>query len=84
MSMQINELEYKEAKLRECFMDALEGLDVDGLNEYCTIKHIKTIGALWHYTHQLLLAMQHETKGYTTTTDTMDIQATGLKMTGGR
>lgn len=78
------ELKYKESKLRDCFKDMLSGLDVDGLNEYCTVKCIKTYGALWHYTHQLLLAEEQESTRNVTTADTMNIQATGLKMTGGR
>ena len=45
----------------------------------CTVKCVKTYGALWHYTHQLLLAEEYLDK-QTTTADTMEIKATGLKM----
>lgn len=77
-----DELRYKEARLRECFKEKLEHLDVDGANDMRTVKCVKTYGALWHYTHQLLLA-ESESKN-TTTTDTMELSATGIKMTGGK
>jgi len=44
--------------------------------------------ALWHYTHQLMLAEEHESENTETrssmTAETMDIQATGLRMIGGK
>lgn len=86
------ELKYKEQVLRECFKEKLAGLNVDGENDICAVKRIKTFGALWHYTHQLCLAEEHdkeaeaevEKKASETTAETMNIQATGLKMTGGK
>ena len=81
--MDIKELEYKEQRLRECFKKKLEHLDVDGDNDYMTVKCIKTYGVLWHLAHQLLMAEEGEQKrGYTTTADIMNVQATGLKMGG--
>lgn len=82
--MTIEELEYKESRLRKEFMDKLEWLDTDGENDMRTIKCIKTYGVLWHLTHQLLKA-EHEDKkeyntGSATTAETMNIQATGLQM----
>lgn len=77
--MNIEELRYKEEVLRECFKEKLEELNVDGKNDMCTVKCVKTYGALWHYAHQLLLAEEHLDK-QTTTADTMEIKATGLKM----
>lgn len=77
--MNIEELKYKEEVLRECFKEKLEELNVDGKNDMCTVKCVKTYGALWHYTHQLLFAEEHLDK-QTTTADTMEIKATGLKM----
>ena len=77
--MNIEELRYKEEVLRECFKEKLEELNVDGKNDMCTVKCVKTYGALWHYTHQLLLAEEYLDK-QTTTADTMEIKATGLKM----
>lgn len=79
------ELKYKESKLRECFKHKLELLDVDGMNDYSTVKCVKTYGILWHVTHQLLMAEEKEVsvdirKGSTTTAETMNIQATGLNM----
>ena len=76
------ELKYKEQRLRECFKKKLEHLDVDGDNDYMTVKCIKTYGVLWHLTHQLLMAESEQTRSYTTTADTMNVQATGLKMGG--
>lgn len=78
------ELKYKEQKLRECFKKKLEHLDVDGDNDYMTVKCIKTYGVLWHLAHQLLMAEEGEQqkRGYVTTADTMNVQATGLKMGG--
>jgi hypothetical protein len=76
------QLVYKESALRNCFKDSLEYLNVDGNNDMHTIKQIKCYGALWHYTHQLLLAEEHESS--VTTAETMDIKATGLKMIGGK
>lgn len=79
-----DELKYKEQRLRECFKKKLEHLDVDGDNDYMTVKCIKTFGVLWHLAHQLLMAEESEQqkRGYTTTADTMNVQATGLKMGG--
>lgn len=77
------ELKYKESRLRECFKKKLEMLDVDGSNDYMTVKCIKTYGMLWHLVHQLCMAEEkepQEVRGSVTTADTMDIQATGLKM----
>lgn len=78
--MDIKDLEYKEEVLRECFKEKLEKLNVDGTNDMCTVKCVKTYGALWHYTHQLLLAEKHENSEQTTSAETMEIKATGLKM----
>ena len=77
--MNIEELRYKEEVLRECFKEKLEQLNVDGKNDMCTVKCVKTYGALWHYTHQLLLAEEHFDK-QTSSAETMEIKATGLKM----
>ena len=76
------ELRYKEEKLREDFKNKLEKLDVDGKNDYATVKCVKTYGVLWHLTHQLLMAEEKRGagSGSTTTADTMNIQATGLNM----
>ena len=78
------ELKYKESKLRDCFKKNLELLDVDGQNDYMTVKCIKTRGALWHYVHQLCMAEEKEVEqvksGSVTTADTMNVQATGLQM----
>lgn len=83
--MTLEELEYKESVLRECFEEKLEHLNVEGTNDMCMVKCIKTYGALWHYTHQLLLAKEHEdTEPSLTTAETMDIQTTGLKMIGSK
>ena len=86
--MDLKDLEYKEHQLRECFKKELEHLNVDGQNDMQTIRCIKTYGALWHYTHQLLMA-EHvdkvsavESTGSLTTADTMNVQATGLRMVG--
>lgn len=84
--MNLEELKYKESRLRECFMGKLEHLDVDGNNDYNTIKCIKTYGVLWHLTHQLVMAEEKEvntSRGTITTADTMNVQATGLRMAGG-
>lgn len=87
--MSIEELKYKEETLRNCFKKKLEHLDVDGYNDYATVKYIKTYGILWHLTHQLLLAEEHADikeaevkRSYNTTAETMNVQATGLKMGG--
>lgn len=82
------ELKYKEAKLRECFKKKLEHLDVDGDNPYSTVKCIKTYGVLWHLVHQLVMAEEKEapaqdTRSFTTA-DTMNVQATGLRMSGSK
>jgi len=86
--MSIDELKEKEGVLRECFMEKLEMLNVNGSNDMCTIKCIKTYGALWHYTHQLLMAEEKDdamkTNASTTTADTMDIRATGIKMSNSK
>lgn len=94
--MSIEELKYKEETLRNCFKKKLEHLDVDGYNDYATVKCVKTYGVLWHLVHQLLLAeertdimelVKSDTKekvqrSYNTTAETMNVQATGLKMGG--
>ena len=77
--MDIKDLRYKEEVLRECFKEKLDMLNVDGMNDMCTVKCVKTYGALWHYTHQLLLAEEHMDNS-TTSAETMEIKATGLKM----
>lgn len=77
--MNIEELRYKEEVLRECFKEKLEELNVDGKNDMCTVKCVKTYGALWHYTHQLLLTEEHLDK-QTPSAETMEIKTTGLKM----
>ena len=83
--MILDELKYKEQVLRECFMAHLDALNVDGDNDMCTIKKIKDYGALWHYTHQLLLAeTKQDVAATVTTADTMEIKASGLKMAGGK
>lgn len=84
--MSHEELKYKEQALRSCFKDKLSLLNVEGSNDMQTVKCVKLYGALWHYTHQLLLAeMNSESKSNSeTTAETMNIQATGLKMTGGK
>lgn len=78
------ELKYKESRLRDCFKKKLEMLDVDGSNDYMTVKCVKTYGILWHLTHQLMMAeekeVEQEKRGSVTTADTMNVQATGLKM----
>ena len=78
--MDMKDLEYKEEVLRECFKEKLEMLNVDGMNDMCVVKCVKTYGALWHYTHQLLLAEKHESSEQTTSAETMEIKATGLRM----
>lgn len=85
------ELKYKETKLRDCFKKHLEDLDVDGRNDYASVKCVKTYGVLWHLVHQLLMAEEKDAavqrsdqkRGYTTSADTMNVQATGLRMAGG-
>ena len=87
--MTAEELKFKEQKLRKCFMEKLEHLNVEGENDYMTVKCIKTYGALWHYVHQLCMAEgigdesgngDGDIKRGVTVAETMDIQATGLKM----
>jgi len=85
--MTMAELRFKEQRLRACFESKLEDLDVEGYNEMDTVKCVKTFGALWHYTHQLLLAREKDEEKESvsfrtsqTSADTMDIKATGLKM----
>lgn len=80
--MTLDELKYRESRLRECFMDKLDMLDVDGNNEMCVIKTIKTYGALWHYVHQLVMAEEGKPaeSRNVTTAEKMNIQASGLKM----
>lgn len=80
--MDMKDLEYKEEVLRECFKEKLEMLNVDGMNDMCVVKCVKTYGALWHYTHQLLLAEEpaKTANEQTTSAETMEIKATGLRM----
>lgn len=80
--MTMEELRYKEAKLRDMFKCELETVDVDGNNDLCHIKHVKTIGVLWHLTHQLIMAEEKDSnvRGSVTNAETMNIQATGLSM----
>lgn len=75
-------LDYMEKSLRECFKKKLDMLDVDGINEYSTVKCVKTYGILWHTVHQLQMAEKSEQvkSGNVTTADTMNVQATGLQM----
>lgn len=84
--MTYSDIKYKENVLRNCFKKELQKLDVDGTNTIETVKRVKTIGALWHYTHQLLMAEEKEGNNgsATTSADTMDIKATNLKMVGGK
>lgn len=82
--MSIDELKFKEQVLRNCFKDKLAMLNVEGTNDIHVVKCIKTFGALWHYTHQLLLAEEHSSEPTEATAETMNIQATGLKMVGGK
>lgn len=58
--MTIEELEYKEQVLRHDFKEKLKHLNVSGHNDMHLIKCVKMYGALWHYTHQLLLAELEE------------------------
>ena len=81
--MTLEDLKYKEQVLRECFKEKLDTLNVDGENYMCTIKCVKTFGALWHYTHQLLMA-EEKASHSETTAETMEIKATGLRMAGDR
>lgn len=74
--MDIETLKYKEQVLRNIFKNKLMDLDVEGYNSYETVKCIKTFGALWHYTHQLLMAEEKSEFS----ADTLDMRATGLKM----
>lgn len=80
--MTLEELKYRESRLRECFMDKLDMLDVDGSNDMCVVKTIKTYGALWHFVHQLVMAEESKPaeSRNVTTADKMNIQASGLKM----
>lgn len=90
--MDMDELIFKEKVLRECFKEQLQRLNVEGENDLCTVKKIKTYGALWHYVNQLIMAEEKELAVRTgaakaqpvTTAEQMNIQATGLKMTGGK
>lgn len=59
--MTIEELKAKEKVLREDFKSVLAELDTDGENTIEFIKSLKTYGALWHYTNQLIKA-ETETK----------------------
>lgn len=80
-------LDYMEHSLRECFKEKLEHLDVDGMNDYSTVKCVKTYGVLWHVVHQLQMAEEGSgvaQRGSVTTAQTMNVQATGLKMSGTR
>lgn len=81
--MTLDELKYKENVLRDCFKEKLDMLNVEGNNNMCVVKDIKMYGALWHYTHQLLLAEENKDSisvGEPSSAETMEIKATGLKM----
>ena len=85
--MDKEKLDYMEHSLRECFKKKLEHLDVDGTNDYSVVKCVKTYGVLWHVVHQLQMAEESESvaqRGSVTTAQTMNVQATGLKMSGTR
>ena len=84
--MDKEKLDYMEHSLRECFKKKLEHLDVDGTNDYSTVKCVKTYGVLWHVVHQLQMAEEggEAQRGSVTTAQTMNVQATGLKMSGTR
>ena len=85
--MDKEKLDYMEHSLRECFKKKLEHLDVDGVNDYSVVKCVKTYGVLWHVVHQLQMAEEGESvaqRGSVTTAQTMNVQATGLKMSGTR
>lgn len=73
------ELEYKEHKLRECFIKRLEKLDVDGTVPLKEIKELKTYGALWHYTQELLEEHEEKKAAAHHSTVTAD-SVSGLKM----
>ena len=77
--MTYEDIEYKEKVLRECFKEKLASLNVDGINDMCTVKNVKMYGALWHYTHQLLLA-----EGNNNNERTVEIKSTSLTMAGGK
>lgn len=82
--MDKEKLDYMEKQLRDCFKKKLDLLDVDGTNDYHTVKCVKTYGVLWHTVHQLQMAEEAEQvrNGSVTTANTMNVQATGLKMMG--
>ena len=84
--MDKEKLDYMEKQLRDCFKKKLEMLDVDGTNDYHTVKCVKTYGVLWHVVHQLQMAEGAEgtatRQGAVTTAQTMNVQATGLRMMG--
>lgn len=83
-----DKLKYMESQLRECFKKKLEHLDVDGNNDYHTVKCVKTYGVLWHLVHQLVMAEEKDAPAQDTrsltTADTMNVQATGLRMSGSK
>lgn len=80
--MTTEDIEYKEKRLREEFKKRLELLDVNGENSLDDVKCLKLFGVLWHITHQLLLAERSKDKSLTA--ETVNMQATGLKMIGGK
>lgn len=86
--MSIDELKFKEKVLREEFKEKLSHLNVEGENSWHAIRCIKTWGALWHYTRQLMIAEMYdggeETSVDASSAETLNIQATGLKMAGGK
>lgn len=76
--MTIEELKYKEEVLRGEFERKLSGLDVDGAVSMEHIKCVKTFGALWHYTKELLLNKASEAANYQVSAE----HVSGLKMEG--
>lgn len=76
------ELESKEAELRQCYEKCLEGLDVGGTVSVCEAKHVRLIGSLWHHAHELLKARRDEeaeNDKAVMTAETMELKASGLR-----